>query len=160
MRKLHTKTRIIHLLNYLPMTTIKVLKLELTNEELDTAKFTLSVLREANFTDIPSVTPFEVENIVEWECRLCFLDEFAKDEYLPTTPQYGFDDDAMQYPTWVDAFGNRHETKTIEEFIDNCDTKEFAAQFIEKFKLMALGGTQYDFLRGMKNVNRPKRIAA
>ena len=144
------------------MTTIKVLKLELVNDDnSNIAKFTLSVLREANFTDIPSIAPFEVENVVEWNCRLCFLEEFAQDEYLPTIPQFGMDDvDTLDYPTWVDAFDNHHETKTIEEFIENCDTKEFAARFIDKYKLMALGGTQYDFLRGMKPVKRSKLVAA
>lgn len=144
------------------MTTITVKKLELTESDgHEVAKFTLSILRTAYFTETPISKPIEVESTVEWQCKLCFLHEFAQDEYLCQLPQFGMDDtDTLDYPSWVDVFGNHYETATIEDFINNCDTKEFAAQFIEKYKTMALYGTQIDFRKEMQLVKRSKAIAA
>lgn len=139
---------------------IKVIKLEFTVSKQEYGKFTIILTREANFTKCPAAYPFSLECCVEWECIIELLEEFYQNEYAYQLSNNQQDDDEyFKYPTWADG-ESHHESKSIEEWIDNGDTKEFAQQFCQKYIDEILLETQYDFKAEMKIVLRSQNIAA
>lgn len=146
------------------MTNMIVKKLEITGgwkgNPQEYGKFTLIIEREANFTNSPAVHPFTVESVVEWEIIIELLDEFYQDEYAYQLNNLNRDDqDEFNYPAWFDG-EMWHESETLDEWIKNGNAKEFANQFIEKYKDMVLLETQYAFKAEMKIVERSKQVAA
>lgn len=110
-------------------------------------KFHLEIERELQFTDCADKLKVSVLSEVEWLCKKYFLEVFAQEEWIPKLPMVITD--GSSFPFWTDAFGNHHETRDLDDFLQNGDITDLISQFLQKYERLILIDTNISFIQQM-----------